>query len=190
MNKSPRQQRIRKALKRGIGLILLLFGSLSGGLFITFRQNPFLIRFIPQGGLASGYSWELREGPDFDVYYARKANDETTGAGIYLGNMPNFFYDEAENLAVEDLPHEKGRLLSRDVTWIILNETNTQEHPFFRETQLEYHHGVGFLYTKVHIWVYASKQEELNTLVEGLRELQFKPMTSFWEILAYRISLQ
>jgi hypothetical protein len=101
--------------------------------------------------------------------------------------MPNFFYDENENIFIDDLLQEKGRLLSREVTWIVEDETNLRGSAFFRETQFEYFHGVGFLYTEVHIWVYASNQEELDKLIESLDTLQLKPMTSFLEFLAYRM---
>lgn len=170
-----------------LGLIGLPSSVFLGALLITFRQNPVLMRFVPYDGLPSDYSWTLREGPDFDVYYAQRANDETTGVGLYLGNMPNFFYDENENISIDDLPQEKGRLLSRNVTWIVEDETNLQGHTFFRETQFEYFHGVGFLYTEVHSWVYASNQEGLDELIESLDTLQLKPMTSFLEFLAHRM---
>lgn len=170
-----------------LGLIGLLSLVFLGALFITFRQNPVLMRFVPHNGLPSGYSWTLSEGPDFDVYYAQRATDKTAGVGLYLGNMPNFFYDENENIVVDDLLQEKGRLLSRDVTWIVEDQNNLQGHTFFRETQFEYFHGVGFLYTEVHIWVCASNQEGIDELVEGLDTLQLKPMASFLGFLAYRM---
>lgn len=132
-----------------LGLIGLLGLVFLGGLFITFRQNPILMRFVPNDGLPSDYNWTLREGPDFDVYYAQRANDETASVGLYLGNMPNFFYDENENISIDNLLQEKGSLLSRDVTWIIEDETNLQGHICFREPQFEYFR-VGFLYTEVH----------------------------------------
>jgi len=183
MDKSSRGWYVRKALKWGLNLSLLLLGMLIGALFIGFRQSPVLMRFVPQGGLSDGYNWELHEGLDFDIYYAQKADEETPGIGIYLGNMPNFFYDNDENISTEDISHERDRLLSEDVTWIILDEINPHKQPFFRETQLNYHHGLGFLYTKVHVWVYASEREELNGLLESLQTLQLKPMASFWQVL-------
>jgi len=169
------------------GLISLLFAVLIGAILLTIRQNPFLVRFIPYGELPDGYSWVLREGPDFDVYYAEKSDDETAGMGLYLGNMSSLFFDESEDISVDDLPQEKGRLLSRGITWLIEDEINIQGYPFFRETQFEYYHGAGFLYTEVHIWVYAADQEALDGLLVSLQGLRLKPMASIWEILAHRI---
>lgn len=37
-----------------------------------------------------GYSWEWREGPDFDLYYFNNKKLNHTGAGFYLGNHPAF----------------------------------------------------------------------------------------------------
>jgi hypothetical protein len=174
---------IKKLFKWLLILALLVVVAYLAFLWVFFRQNPILMRFEPQDGLPKGYTWILQEGPDFDVYHANKLGDETSGIGIYLGNMPNYFYD------AKDLPCESGRILSREISWVVMDGTEETVHPFFRETVLNYRHGVGFLYTEVHVWAYASQQDELDVILNNLQGLRLKPMATFLEVLAFRMGL-
>jgi len=152
--------------------LLLVFAFLTL-VYFGYRKNPVLMRFTPIGGLPENYTWELKSGADFDVYYASKSNNESSGIGIYLGNMPNF--DDSDNLS-----HQSGTILGKKVSWVVQDGSMNAPHAFYRTTLFEYRRGI--FHTKVHIWVYASDREEMDLLLSNLKSLRLKPTKSSLEI--------
>ncbi len=162
-------------------MLLVISISCIGVLYAMFRENPIYgTRFVPRGGLPDGYTWELWEGPDFDIYDAKAPNSEDSGAGIYLGYHPNFPY-------TDDLLRKDGFMLGTRVSWIVLDGSEETVHSFYRTTLLNYQHSL-YAPTYVHTWVYAEEEEELETLLDSLENLRIRPMMNVFQYFAWRLS--
>ena len=117
----------------------------------------------PVGGLPDGYSWECVEGPDFFVFYGNPS-DETkrSGVGLFVGGFPNAFVED-------DARCTPGKVGPRAVSWAI-GDTE-REHAWFRET----HFGLRpWQWAKIHLWVFADSEAELNTLLKALENLRLE----------------
>ena len=159
-----------------------LFFLLGGGVLIIviclgflynfFRRNPIarIPLLEPVAELPDGYKWQLEDGPDFYIYRAQHPNT-SAGVGIYFGNMPN---SSIQDLASdEDLPSQRDHVASQAVSWIVLDgKEKVTGHLFYRTTMLEYQYTI-YMPLKLHIWVYADDQSDLEELLHSLESLRF-----------------
>jgi hypothetical protein len=144
------------------------------------RRNPVGsgARFVPEGGIPEGYSWQLDAGPDFDVYYAQNPTQGDAGVGMYLGRSPNF--PESANS-----PCESGRLLGTEVCWVVMDGSEEKTHAFYRTTLLK-HQRTMYHPIYIHIWVFAEDESELQLLMDSLKDLRIRPMQNIFHLVFSR----
>lgn len=143
-------------------------------LYVFLRENPIMRipNLQPADRLPDGYEWQLENGPDFYIYRAQRPGNDSSGVGIYFGNMPSL--DFFEGTPSEDLPREYGRVFSQRTSWVVLDgKEEMVAHPFYRTTILEYRHSI-YMPLKLHVWVYAEERNELEELLHSLENLRIE----------------
>ena len=159
--------------------IVLLIG-ISLVIFRYLHENPVGrgVRFVVEGRLPEGYVWEHTQGPDFDIYHARALGSQEAGIGVYLGHHPDFPY-QADHLLCDEV-----RILGVSSCWVIEEESGVKP-TFYRTTLLEYQYGI-YAPIYIHIWVYADREEDLQSLLASLKYLRVKPAINMWELFMHR----
>lgn len=141
--------------------------------YIFLRKNPISRRpdLEPVGGLPDGCEWQFQDGPDFYIYQAN-CPDDTSGVGIYFGNMPNF--DLPKGVFPKDFPRKPGCVASRHISWIVLDgKEDITVHPFYRTAIFEYQYSI-YVPLKLHVWVFAESEGDLEELLHSLEDLRIR----------------
>ncbi len=101
----------------------------------------------------SSMTWSEFKGPDFDVYEGHAKSPLHGGAGIYMGEFPDF-HPPAEN------PGISGRLGGYDVRWF---ESRQKDGLLRKETLLRVRPS-----EKCHVWIYGSSRSDIAALEKEL----------------------
>jgi len=133
------------------------------------REPPDRPSRIPElriaGDPPSDFQFVFRDGPDFYLWYCepktKPVRGPEPGFGIYFGLYP------------QPLPaaerEEAGVVAGLPVTWT----ESRSEAEIRRETHLSYEHGPEFMTLKLHVFVHAPTQQQIDELLAALRDLRF-----------------
>jgi hypothetical protein len=142
-------------------LLLLLVGCSK-----TPKQFPEL---VPSGGLPEGYSWELKDGPDFYVYHGVGISSNS-GAGIYFGMHPNLGDEQPSST-------ERGSLGPVSVQWDVLDGATDCSVPFYRSCLATFRPSRKHEKIALHAWVFADTESEVTDLQESLKSMKLGETT-------------
>jgi hypothetical protein len=120
----------------------------------------------PELPVDSGFVWDHRPGPDFDLCYAKPVDGGKRLFGIYLGLHPSFTPRAEKQLApsiVDD----------RSVMWYAA-DNETTDYAYAIETLLDLPTTADGFHPVAHIWVYTSTPEEQAQILRLLSQVRFK----------------
>jgi len=118
---------------------------------------------LPAG---SGFAWEYRPGPDFDLCYAKPADGGKRLFGIYLGLHPSFEPRAAQRRA-------PGMVGGQPVTWYAADK-DAAGYADAIETVVDLPATDDGYKPVAHVWVYTSTTEEQAQILRLLSEIRFK----------------
>ena len=128
----------------------------------AFAADPDRCPTLPSG---SGLTWTYREGPDFDLCYAQRAGSAEPVFGLYVGYEPAF---RAEGRKLVG----NGTVGGHPVTWYDA-EPRDAARPLGRETLLALDRDGEKHPLRVHVWVHARTQTELDAALAALGAIRF-----------------
>ena len=120
----------------------------------------------PELPAGSGFAWEHRTGPDFELCYAEPVDGGRRLFGVYLGLHPSFEPRAEKRLAA-------GVVGGQPVTWYAADK-ETAGYAYAIEALLNLPAtGDGFR-PVAHVWVYTSTQDEQAQILRLLSQARFK----------------
>ena len=117
------------------------------------------------GPLPDGFVLRLEDGPDFYVWRCELLDapkDSSPGFGIYFGLHPS------PSEPGTDASYHSGSVVGESVRWAQWHDGQTHR----RETVFDYRHSPKHLTLKLHVFVTARSEAELDALVQALAGLR------------------
>lgn len=118
------------------------------------------------GSVPDGFALRLQDGPDFYIWRCELSSaphDSIPGFGIYFGLNPIPFQPEA------GATHHAGSVGGEPVRWRQWREGKNLR----REAMFDYRHSPKHLTLKLHVFITARSEAELDALVQALAQLKF-----------------
>ena len=124
----------------------------------------------PEGACARGFASQFQEGPDFYIWRCTRelpAPNSNSGSGIYFGLHPALSKPDSGVTRIA------GVVAGEPVNWAQWPDGTTIR----REAVLDYRHSKEHLAIKLHIFVSAHSESELDQIVEALAKARFVERT-------------
>jgi hypothetical protein len=123
---------------------------------------------VPVGGLASGETWQFKDGLDFYTYCSSREDDDHR-IGFYVGSHANFHPSDG---ALK----KPGRIAGQDITWFV-TPSSEKAPRCSAETLTDYQHPGNFQPVQLHVWIVAPTERELEDTRTRLENLTFELRT-------------
>jgi hypothetical protein len=120
----------------------------------------------PELPAGSGFVWEHRVGPDFDLCYAKPADGGKRLFGVYLGLHPSF-------AARMEKRRADGVVGGHSVTWYAADKESA-DYAYAIEALLDLPPTRDGFRPVAHVWVYTATAEEQATILQLLSQARFK----------------
>jgi hypothetical protein len=118
------------------------------------------------GSVPEGFALRLQDGPDFYIWRCELSSaprDSVPGFGIYFGLHPSLFQPEA------GATHHAGSVGGEPLLWRQWREGKNLR----REAVFDYRYSPKHLTLKLHVFITARSEAELDALVQALAHLKF-----------------